>query len=285
MKLTRFLYGNTIYWGAVSKDQSYIRTSLNSTADFKDFQQVVAFFSDPANDKILNVDIDMKSVKILAPAMPTKNVLCIGKNYYEHILEFDGSSDDVERVRENPIFFSKATSSVIGHDMAIKSHPDVTDSVDYEAELAVVIGKTCLNVSEDEAYDYVFGYTGLNDVTARDLQSTHQQWTRGKSLDTFCPIGPWLVTADELKDPQNLEVQSYVNGELRQNGNTKLMMHSISSLISTLSQGMTLNPGDIIATGTPKGVGKGFNPPKYLKAGDKVEIRIEGIGSLINSVE
>ena len=229
--------------------------------------------------------IDINDITPLAPVLPTKNILCIGKNYYDHIVEFDGSSEDIARIKENPIFFSKALSSIIGPDETISLHENATSEVDYEGELAVIIGKQCLNVSSEDALDYVYGYTCLNDVTARDLQRTHQQWMKGKSLDTHCPIGPWIVTKDEIKDPQNLTIQSIVNGELRQDANTSLMIHTIPSQIQVLSKGMTLNPGDIIATGTPKGVGMGFKPPKFLKVGDKVEVKIEGIGSLINSVK
>lgn len=283
MKLVRFSYDNAISWGMADIDTGNIHTDLSATSHFTSFQQVMDYF-DAAEISVLPDTLKPSDIKWLAPVLPTKNVLCIGKNYHDHILEFDGSSEDIENIKENPIFFTKAISSIIGPDTAIDLHPEATAQVDYEAELAVIIGKPCLNVSEEDALGHVYGYTCLNDITARDLQRTHQQWARGKSLDTFCPIGPWLVTSDDIGDPQNLKIQSIINDDVRQDANTALMIHSIAAQISTLSTGMTLNPGDIIATGTPKGVGMGFKPPKLLTSGDKVEIWIEGIGRLSNSV-
>lgn len=284
MKITRFLFDDLENWGLLGKDGVSIHTNLKTPLAFQTFQALIDFFEDPTDDGLPDT-IDLVDVQRLPPVLPTKNVLCIGKNYHDHILEFDGSAEDIENVKENPIFFTKAISSITGPNSPIKLHSHASSEVDYEAELAVIIGKTCLNVTEDQALDYVYGYTCLNDVTARDLQRTHQQWARGKSLDTHCPIGPWIVTSDDLDDPQNLKIRSIINGDVRQDANTKLMIHSIASQIATLSKGMTLNPGDLIATGTPKGVGMGFKPPKLLKAGDEVEIWIEGIGSLINTVE
>lgn len=281
MKLVKFTYQDAVYWGKLENDHTSLLTSFEKTSTLTSFEAVIEFFDQNTD---LEDRLSLKDVVRLAPVIPTKNVLCIGKNYHDHILEFDGSAEDIARVKENPIFFSKAISSIIGPDAPINPHTGVTAEVDYEAELAVIIGKKCLNVSEEDALKYVYGYTCLNDVTARDLQKTHQQWMRGKSLDTHCPIGPWIVTQDELRNPQNLDIKSIINGEVRQNANTNLMMHKITALISILSQGMTLNPGDIIATGTPKGVGMGFTPPRFLKSGDVVEINIEGIGALVNTV-
>jgi 2-keto-4-pentenoate hydratase/2-oxohepta-3-ene-1,7-dioic acid hydratase in catechol pathway len=285
MKLIHFDYNNTRYWGILSDDENSINTSLEATSNMKDFNEVITFFNQPNLMTLLNTSIDLIEVTLCAPVIPTKNVLCIGKNYHDHILEFDGSADDIQRVTENPIFFSKALSSIIGSGDAIKLHENVATEIDYEAELAVIIGKTCLNITANEALDYIYGYTCLNDVTSRDLQRTHQQWMKGKSLDTHCPIGPWVVTKDEIQDPQNLKIQSIINGEIRQNASTSLMIHNIAAQIEVLSKGMTLNPGDVIATGTPQGVGMGFKPPKLLKAGDTVEVFIEGIGTLMNKVE
>ena len=164
---------------------------------------------------------------------------------------------------------------------AISHHRDVTSAVDYEAELAVVIGKTGRDIAPEQAYDHIWGYTIVNDVTARDRQRNHKQWFLGKALDTFCPMGPWITTADEL-DPANLTVKCWVNGELRQDANTSDLIFDIPTLVATISAGLTLQPGDLIATGTPAGVGIGFNPPRFLKAGDEVSIWIAGIGTLIN---
>lgn len=284
MKITRFSKNNRTYWGLLNDDNSLIKTSFDLTGHLASFQEVMDFFGQDNLSDLLTASVDALNVQRLAPVLPTKNILCIGKNYHDHILEFDGSEEDIANVKENPIFFSKALSSITGPNTKILLHKNAAKEIDYEAELAVVIGRPCLNVSKEDALDYVYGYTCLNDVTARDLQKIHQQWLKGKGLDTHCPIGPYLVTKDEIKDPQNLDIKSFVNGDLRQNANTSLMIHTIASQIEVLSKGMTLLPGDVIATGTPKGVGMGFKPPKLLKAGDEVEVNIEGIGSLLNTV-
>ena len=223
-------------------------------------------------------------VKLLAPIYnPKRNIFCVGKNYSEHIRELD--PDERKKVNDAgyPAFFTKATNTVTGPYDSIPLHENLTAEVDYEAELGVIIGKRCSDIKAENAYDYVFGYTIINDVTARDLQKKHLQWFKGKSLDGFCPMGPWIVTKDEIEDPMNLNITCRVNGELRQNSNTCNMIESISSLISNLSKGLTLEPGDILATGTPSGVGMGFNPPKFLKKGDVVRIEIEKIGYIENT--
>lgn len=286
MKLVRFSYQETIGWGKYDATSDRIYTSCSETQAFTTFQAVIEFFEQAELQQNRYTEMLARSeVILLAPVLPTKNILCIGKNYQEHILEFDGSAQDVENVREKPIFFSKALSSITGPDSAILLHDEVTNSVDYEAELAVVIGKRGINIPKGKALEHVYGYTILNDVTARDLQKDHQQWLRGKSLDSHCPIGPWVVTADEVENPQSLRIQSRINGEIRQDSNTKHMMHDVAALIENLSKGMTLEVGDVIATGTPKGVGMGFSPPKFLRHGDRVEIVIEKIGTLSNVVE
>lgn len=229
-------------------------------------------------------------VKLLAPIpRPARNVMCVGKNYHEHAHEFAKSGFDsssksaADAVPDFPIIFTKAPECVIGDGDDIRYPAGVSDGVDYEAELAVVIGRGGRGISKSAAYDHVFGYTIVNDVTARDLQGRHKQWFLGKSLDTFCPMGPALVTADEV-DPENLSVKCWVNGELRQNANTKDLIFDIPTLIETISAGITLYPGDIIATGTPAGVGIGFKPPKYLKPGDRVAIEIGNLGRLENAL-
>jgi 2-keto-4-pentenoate hydratase/2-oxohepta-3-ene-1,7-dioic acid hydratase in catechol pathway len=286
MKLLRYLYNKKTFWGSYDIVNNKIHTSFDRTEDIHNFQEVIDFFTKAARCKNLCSDIlYLKDVNILAPVLPTKNILCIGKNYYDHILEFDGTDEDAENVKDKPIFFSKAISSIIGPYSPILMHEGVTSAVDYEAELAVVIGKKGINIVKEDALEHVYGYTIINDVTARDLQKAHQQWLKGKSLDSYCPIGPWLVTKDEITNPQNLSIQSIVNGEIRQNSNTKFMIHNVAALIESLSRGMTLEVGDVIASGTPKGVGMGFDPPKFLHRGDQVEIAIEKIGSLINPVK
>lgn len=283
MKIVRFRTENRKLWGILNEEEKRIYSNVELAKEIDCFEKVMEYVQNSI-DKLKD-QYDLDNVQLLAPVLPTKNILCIGKNYYEHILEFDGTADDVERVKETPIFFSKALSSLTGHGSAIYLNENACKDVDYEAELAVVIGKKGTNIKREDALQYVYGYTILNDVTARDLQSNHQQWFKGKSLDSHCPVGPWIVTKDEIKDGNNLNIRSTINGEVRQDANTKLMIHDIPALIEWLSRGMTLNAGDIIATGTPKGVGKGFNPPKYLKAGDKVEVYVEKIGTLFNSVE
>ncbi|TYS90784.1 fumarylacetoacetate hydrolase family protein [Rossellomorea aquimaris] len=221
-------------------------------------------------------------IKWLSPLPKVKrNIMCVGKNYRDHAIEM-GSEQDIPK---DIMIFTKATNTVIGHGETVLHHGEVTEELDYEGELAVVIGKRGKGVSPEDALDYVFGYTILNDITARDLQKKHGQFFIGKSLDTTCPIGPYLVTKDDIADPQNLEIKTRVNGETRQSSNTSEMIFNIPTIISTLSKGMTLEPGDIIATGTPAGVGKGFKPPLFLKKGDRVEIEIESLGILTNQLQ
>jgi 2-keto-4-pentenoate hydratase/2-oxohepta-3-ene-1,7-dioic acid hydratase in catechol pathway len=203
----------------------------------------------------------------------------------DHIQELDREGKISGMATGYPHFFTKATNTISGPFDPIPLHKGITEQVDYEAELAVVIGRRGNNIPEEEAMDYVFGYTILNDVTARDMQRNHGQWFKGKSLDGFCPMGPWVVTRDEIPEPVELEISSYVNGELRQRANTRLMIYKIPRLISILSQGFTLEPGDIIATGTPAGVGMGFNPPKFLKKNDIIRVEIEKIGYIENIVQ
>jgi 2-keto-4-pentenoate hydratase/2-oxohepta-3-ene-1,7-dioic acid hydratase in catechol pathway len=231
--------------------------------------------------------VPLSAVRLLAPISSLRrNIFCVGKNYYDHAREFSRSGFEAGAVKgaeidEFPAVFTKPPSSVVGPGDTVQLHPQATSSVDYEAELAVVIGRAGRDIAKADAYGHVFGYTIINDVTARDRQKNHKQWFLGKALDTFCPMGPWIATADEV-EPENLDVQCRVNGELRQNANTRDLIFDIPTIISTISAGLTLQPGDIIATGTPAGVGIGFNPPKFLKSGDTVSISITGLGTLTN---
>lgn len=234
-----------------------------------------------SNGKDKSVEpIPLSEVQLDVPFHPRRNILCVGKNYQEHVREFDQNKNAANPAA--PIFFTKATTSVIGPDEEIDSHPDVTSQVDYEGELGVIIGKRGTDIAPEDAMKYVYGYTIINDVTARDLQKIHAQWFRGKSLDTFCPMGPTILVGGW---PAPFTIYTRVNGHLRQEGNTSDLIFSIPKLISTLSAGMTLLPGDVIATGTPKGVGMGLNPPEFLKKGDVVEITIDPIGTLRNTVK
>ena len=230
----------------------------------------------------------LDSVHLSAPIpRPARNVFCVGKNYHEHAREFATSGFDStakEIVPEAPVYFSKPPSAVIGPGDTIPGHLDKTDSVDYEGELTVVIGPGGRDIPASAAFAHVFGYTIINDVTSRILQQKHRQWLLGKGIDGFCPMGPAVVTADEVGDPTQLTLKTWVNGELRQNASVADLIFDIPTLISTLSAGITLEPGDLIATGTPVGVGIGFKPPKYLKAGDIVRIEIDRIGRLENPV-
>lgn len=232
----------------------------------------------------------VSSVKLLAPfPRPARNIFCVGKNYFEHAKEFAQSGFDSsaakpgDDVPSDPIIFTKVPESVIATGDAIQIPKGVSEAIDYEAELAVIIGKQGKGISEANAMDYVWGYTIINDVTSRDWQQRHKQWMMGKSFDTFCPMGPWAVTKDSLNG-ENTRVRCIVNGEKRQDASTTDLIFNIPKLIATLSAGITLYPGDIIATGTPVGVGIGFKPPKYLVSGDKVRVEIDGIGAIENPV-
>ncbi|MDQ6433924.1 fumarylacetoacetate hydrolase family protein [Mesorhizobium sp. LHD-90] len=232
--------------------------------------------------------IPLAQVELEAPIpQPRRNIFCVGKNYYEHAHEFAKSGFDSSAaagaIPKNPIIFSKVPESVIANRASVMIDSKVSTAIDYEAELAVIIGKAGRGISKENAFDHVWGYTIVNDVTARDLQGKYSQWLIGKSQDTFCPMGPWAVTRDEI-DLEKTGIRCFVNGELRQDSKIPLLIFDIPTIIATLSEGITLRPGDIIATGTPAGVGIGFDPPKYLKAGDFVRVEIDGIGALENPI-
>ena len=221
-------------------------------------------------------------IKLLSPIQPKRDVICLGVNYKEHIDETTHVEDFQHK--EATVYFSKRVSHASGSGDLIPRY-DFVDSLDYEAELGVMIGKTVKNCNKQEAAEAIFGYTVINDVSARNLQFKHKQWFRGKSLDGYTPIGPCIVTADEINDVQSLSITCKVNGELRQNSNTRQMIQPVIDAIVELSQGMTLEAGTVIATGTPGGVALGMKPPVYLKSGDVVECEIEHIGRLVNTVE
>ena len=212
-----------------------------------------------------------------------RNLFCVGRNYHAHAKELRDSvfKDNDANPESWPIVFTKVPQTVVGPWADVRLPAGISEKIDYEAELAVVIGKGGCNISRAEAMGHVAAYTVVNDVTARDVQMRHQQWDLGKSFDTFCPMGPWLVTADEL-DGRKTRVRCWVNGELRQDGNTEDLIFDIPTLIETCSRGITLYPGDVIATGTPAGVGQGLTPPRFLKHGDVVRVEIDGIGRIEN---
>jgi 2-keto-4-pentenoate hydratase/2-oxohepta-3-ene-1,7-dioic acid hydratase in catechol pathway len=233
--------------------------------------------------------VPLSAVSLRAPLpQPRRNIFCVGKNYHAHAKEFarsgfDSSAKSGGEIPSFPIIFTKVPECVIATGAAIEIPGGVSSAIDYEAELAVVIGRGGKGISKANAMEHVWGYTIVNDVTARDWQNRHMQWHMGKSFDTFCPMGPWLVSADQM-DATNTQVRCWVNDEERQNASTQDLIFDIPTLIETLSAGITLYPGDVIATGTPVGVGIGFTPPKYLQKGDVVRVAIDGIGEIQNAV-
>ncbi len=231
--------------------------------------------------------LPMDNVTLLAPIpRPLQDVVCLGLNYTEHAEEaFGYSKQAFSADRAVPIFFSKRVSLCQGSGAPIPAHRDLTQRLDYENELAVILGKDARDVDEADVADYIFGYTIVNDVSARDLQTSHRQWYFGKSLDGFTPMGPCIVTADDIPFPPDLAISTQINGALRQNSRTSMLIHGIAEIVSTLSRGMTLLAGTIIATGTPKGVAMGMEAPQFLVSGDVVTCTIEGIGDLVNTVE
>lgn len=227
----------------------------------------------------------LAEARLLAPLpRPRRNLWCVGRNYHAHAKELSASvfKDNDANPESWPIVFTKVPECVVGPRDDVLLPAGVSSQIDYEAELAVVIGKGGKNIPRARALEHVFGYTVVNDVTARDVQMRHQQWDMGKSFDTFCPMGPWIATADEF-DGTRTRVRCWVNGELRQDGPTENMIFDIPFLIETISRGITLYPGDVIATGTPAGVGMGMQPPRYLAAGDVVRVEVEGLGVIENT--
>jgi 2-keto-4-pentenoate hydratase/2-oxohepta-3-ene-1,7-dioic acid hydratase in catechol pathway len=233
------------------------------------------------------ISIPLSEVRLLAPLVPRKNIMAVGRNYRDHAREFSDSGFDAsekQMIPDHPVIFTKAPTSVIGPDDPIVLANDPTGTTDYEGEMAVVIGRTARDVAAEDALDHVFGWTIVNDVTARDLQKRHVQWFIGKSPDTFCPMGPSITTIDELPDIGASWLRTTVNGEPRQEAPISALIFDVPTLIATLSEVMTLEPGDVIATGTGLGVGIGFDPPRYLAPGDVVEVSVDGIGALRNPV-
>ena len=247
-----------------------------------------AFASLAANEDVLRgAAVNVDELQLCAPIVhPRQDVVCLGINYDAHAQEAGRFSDEAfGGERPYTIYFSKRVSRATATKELVPSYKGLVDSLDYECELGVVLGKDCKGVTKEEAKQYIFGYTIINDISARNLQTRHKQWYLGKSLDGFTPMGPCIVTADEIGDEQSLEISCTVNGELRQSSNTKYMIQTVCGAISELSQGMTLQAGTIIATGTPAGVGMGMQPPQFLQTGDVVECRIAKIGILTNTID
>lgn len=292
MKILTYKHGGETAVGVLKNDGSevvpvnYLGCSAIDMNTFLDVQNEKKLEKLDRNKELMQ-GIPLDEVQILSPIPhPKQDVVCLGINYYAHAEEAARFHDEAfGGERPVPIYFSKRINRALADGEEIDGHLDIVDSLDYEAELAVIIGKDARNVKPEEVFEYVFGYTILNDMSARNLQTSHKQWYFGKSLDDFTPIGPWIVTKDEFKNPPALPIRSYVNGELRQDSNTELMINGIEKVICELTQDMTLQAGTIIAMGTPAGVGMGFEPPKFLKKGDIVKCEIEGIGTMTNKIK
>lgn len=297
MKFVTYLDGKKERVGVINEDETWVYPLRAFGMPYESMQEVVEKMS-RAEKELIGIynrkepdevygALPIKDVVLLAPIpRPKQDIICLGINYMEHAVEsarykkeaFGGD-------RPYAVYFSKRVNEAVPNKGFIEAHENLVDSLDYECELAVIIGKDAKNVSEDEAFDYIFGYTIINDVSARNVQTRHKQWYFGKSLDGFTPMGPCITTADSIAYPPKLSIQSKVNGELRQNSNTELLIFDVAHVISELSSGMTLKAGTIISMGTPAGVGMGFEPPRFLKPGDTVECIVEGIGTLVNTVK
>lgn len=277
----------------VERDATILIPAIDPRYDQPEYRDVLCFIrggrkhwrqcAEQLSTLAPKIHVDYNAVTLLAPIpRPPKNVMCLGWNYREHVTE-TAAQHEVQ-VPKHPIVFTKAVTSVTGPHADVPFDASVSAQLDWEVELGVVIGEGGINISPQDARNHVFGYTVINDISARDLQFRHEQFFIGKSLNGSCPMGPWIVTADEISDPQDLDLQCWVNDDIKQNSNTRYQIFDIASVIATLSRGMTLEPGDIIATGTPSGVGFVRKPPEFLAPGDVVTCEVEGIGRIENKV-
>ena len=292
MKITRYCYQKTESYGVIGKKTIVSLPALANhfneevqeklerliTESEKTLEKTERMLKKADSSVIEKVSKPLNRVSLLPPIPFPHKIICLGLNYFDHAVETKSS------IPEEPIIFLKPHTTIIGPNQAIVK-PQFVRELDYEGELCIVIGKTGKNISVEDAKKHVFGYTIFNDVSARDYQFKDGQWTRGKSFDTFAPTGPWITTENQLKNTDNLAVRTWVNGELRQNGTTRNMVFKVNEILYHVSRVMTLEPCDIIATGTPAGVGFAMKPQKFLKHGDRVRIEIEGIGILENTVE
>ncbi len=293
MRLVSFLKEGTLSWGIweaekgyildVCKASSQLPSSLRQAVDMGDalFPILQEVMQKQGDEKSLHIPFE--SITLQAPYTdPPRNILCTGLNYIDHLKELERTLAVEQSIPTHPFVFTKPCTSIAHPDATITSHSKLTDKYDYEVELAVIIGKKGINIPEDKALEHVFGFSILNDLSARDLQKRTSQWYTGKALDASAPFGPCIVCRQSIADAQNLHLQTRINGEVRQDSNTSMMIFSIAKLVHFVSQGSTLLPGDIIATGTPSGVGMSFKPGKFLRAGDIMELEIENIGILRN---
>jgi len=291
LKIARYKYKNKEFYGIMQPDKvlnllafaKHFKTNLPSKleafiADQTAQKKAETLLTKAKSSDFNEIATPLNEIRLLAPVVLPPKILCLGLNFATHVTETK------EKQPEEPVIFIKPQNTIAGPNDKIIKRPFVKE-LDYEGELAIIIGKKAKDVPVSEALNYVFGYTILNDVSARDFQFKGSQWTSGKSFDTFAPTGPCITLANQLPDPGNLSIKTWINGELRQNGNTCDMIFSIAQIIYHLSRVMTLEPCDIIATGTPSGVAMAMKPQKWLKAGDVVRIEIQGIGTLENTVE
>ncbi len=291
MRFVTFQYAGVEMAGLLAMDGTQVIpfSSITELSHFKSLMDVLEKAGKAELDVMRDYQdfgdgLALKDVLLMAPLpRPRRPLLCLGKNYRQHIKEV-ATVTGGDELPSQPIYFGKMTLQASGDQGEIFFRKDLDEKLDYEVELAIVIGRGGKDIAAEDALEHIFGYTIVNDISARTLQKDHGQWFRGKSLDGFCPMGPWLVHQSALPEPHRLRLRSYVNGELRQNGSTAEMIYGIAAIISNLSSGLTLLPGDIICTGTPAGVGMGFNPPRYLRPGDEVVCEIEGIGRLRSRV-
>lgn len=288
MKLITYIHNSKEYVGIISETGGEVipvenYKTMNELIDKSSIKELNIYKSEVPKEKYININ----EIELQAPIPePKQDIICLGINYMEHAEESARfKKENFSGERKYAVYFSKRVNRACPPNGKILLHSDIVDSLDYESEFALIIGKDAENVKKEKAFDYIFGYTIINDISARNLQTRHNQWYFGKSLNSFTPMGPCIVTEDEFQRPPVLNISSKVNGELRQNNNTGNLLFDIPHVISELSSGMTLKAGTIISMGTPAGVGMGFNPPKFLKHGDIVECIVENIGTLKNSVE
>lgn len=287
MKLLRFSYDNKIHLGLLKKDKIFFMNNYNLSKNFDDTLDFVRNHKKEDLDELkkeIGEFVSIDDIQFLSPFEHTAHdIICVGLNYKKHVDEAKSSLDTKEA--KYATYFSKRAEKISFHKSTILLDENIDQAMDYETELGVIISREGKNIDKDDALDYVFGFTIVNDFSSRNLQKNHGQWFKGKSLDQYTSMGPYIVTKDEFNYPLNLDLKTKINGEIRQDSNTRYMIRDVNKLIFELSKGLTLVPGDIIATGTPEGVGMGFSPEKFLKKGDKVESYIEKIGSLINYIE
>jgi len=289
MRLATYVYNDKEQLGVVSENGDSM-VSLDGLCPNSSMAELIRNFSPEMAERIEAIraegeTIPLNKIVLDSPLPnPPRGIICLGKNYRDHIKEVAKAIDGESEVPEFPIYFSKLVDRSVGTGGIIPSHEGLTDCLDYEVELAIIIGKEGRDIPRDQVEEHIFGYTIINDISVRDVQRKHLQWFRGKSFDGSSPMGPFIVTKEELKFPLELDIKAFVNGEMRQDSNTRELIYDIPRIISEFSMGITLKPGDVIATGTPAGVGMGFTPPRYLKSGDQVDCYIEGIGYLRNTV-